>query len=226
LATVVVFRKQVWALLRALPRVPRFLTLLFQKGHLAIGDDPEVWLLILIFVSTAVTGTIGVVFHDPLKATFTSVSLVACTMFVTGCLLFFSQSLSEKRGKSTVTATLKDAALIGLMQGAAILPGLSRSGSTIAAGLFVGFARPFAGEYSFLISLPAILGAVVVESRHGVESLAAPLSSVMTGFSCAFAFGLISLKLLLGWIRAGHLRYFAYYCWGASLVAAFLAFRS
>jgi undecaprenyl-diphosphatase len=223
LAIVVVLRKSVLALLRATGRLPGFLVSLLRRGTAATGEDPEAWTVLLIAATTAVTGTIGIVFKDPLAAAFNSLPLVSATLVLTGFLLFFSRRFSLQRGKPAAQMTLRDALLIGLMQGAAILPGLSRSGTTIATALFLGFDRKLAGEYSFLISLPAIAGAILLESRHGLGDTDVPLSSILTGTLAAFLLGTISLMLLLRWVRSGRLTPFAYYCWSAGLFAAFLA---
>lgn len=225
LAVVIVLRSRVWSLLKAVGRLPRFLTSLFQKEQLAIGDDPEAWTVILIFATTAVTGGIGILFLDPFKEAFNSLPIVSGTLILTGILLFFSRKQVLTEGKSPSGATLRDALIIGAMQGAAILPGLSRSGTTIAAAIFLGFNRRFAGEYSFLISLPAIAGAFILESRHGFGPIESPPVSVAIGIVVALILGVISLKLLLGWIRSGRLTPFAYYCWAVGILAGVLAFR-
>ncbi len=225
-ATVIVFKDSVFKLARSVFRIPTFLKMLFQKGHLAIGDEPEVWTLILISVSTAITGVIGILFHDQFKKAFASLPVVSLTLFTTGTLLFLTRNRVPKGGKTPTLIPLKDACILGFAQGLAILPGLSRSGTTISVALFLGFNRQFAGEYSFLISLPAVAGAVFLESYKGFESLNASMQSLSIGFVMSFLLGTLSLKLLIRWIRSGRLSYFAFYCWMMGTFAAILALKS
>ncbi len=235
LATVVILREQVVQLLRATLRLPRFTRLWFQKGHLAIGDDPEAWTVILILISTAVTGTIGVLFHKQLEEEFSSIRSLDWQFAITGGFLLYAQRKAagpqegkpnkwKMNSKTAVRATPKDAFLIGLAQGIAIIPAISRSGATIAAALLLGFDRKFAGEYSFLIALPAIAGAVVLESRKGLGALGVPPTGAIIGFILSFILGVATLKLLLGWIRGGKLNGFAYYCLAIALFCFVLRF--
>jgi undecaprenyl-diphosphatase len=222
----VVLRAELRSLIAGALRLPQFFLRLFQKGHLAIGDDEEAWTVVLILFATAVTGFIGVTFHDFLKSTFASLIWVSGTLLMNGLLLLFAGRKAEpKKGKTAARATLKDAGLIGLAQGLSILPGISRSGATIASALYLNFDRKFAGEFSFLMSIPAILGALVVESRHGFGQLGVPVWGAIFGFLASFIFGTLTLRLLLGWIRAGKLSTFAYYCLAVALFGFYLAFR-
>ncbi|HLG21011.1 MAG TPA: undecaprenyl-diphosphate phosphatase [Bdellovibrionota bacterium] len=226
LATLVVLRSQVLGLARALFRLPKFARNWFQKGHLAIGDDPEAWTLLLIFVTTVITGSVGVAFHDTFEKAFSTPPVIAAAFSATGFLLFASRNFVRGKGKSAVLATVKDALWIGLAQAFAILPGLSRSGTTLTAALFLGFDRKFAGEYSFLISLPVIAGAALLEIRKGgLDSLNVTWPSAAVGFLASFGLGVLTLRLLLGWIRSGKLTPCAYYCWFAALFTLFLIFR-
>jgi undecaprenyl-diphosphatase len=131
LSIVLIMRQQVFSLLRATVRLPEFTRSWFQKGHLAIGDDPQAWTVILILWATAVTGAIGVAFHDFFERVFHSLWINAVTFALTGVLLWASRNFSKTGGRSYARATLMDATLIGLAQGLAILPALSRSASTI-----------------------------------------------------------------------------------------------
>lgn len=211
LATIIVFRRPIRELLRAVPRLPAFGRAWFQKGHLAIGDDPDAWLLILIAIVTVITGGIGIAFHDEFERMFDSMFLCGLTLILTGALLFAARRIDPKKGKTAVRTTFKDAVILGLAQAAAIVPGLSRSGTTISTGLFLGFSRPYAGEFSFLISLPAIGGAVLLEALKA-DLAAVDGTSFAIGFVASFALGWLSLTLLLRWIRNGKLLGFAVYC--------------
>lgn len=210
-ATVIVFRSSIRRMLTAIPRLPSFGKRWFQKGHLAIGDDPDAWLVILVGIVTAITGSIGVLFHDRFERMFDSIAFCGPSLMLTSALLFFSRSINPKKGKTAARTTLRDAMILGFAQAASIVPGLSRSGTTISTGLFLGFDRSFAGEFSFLISLPAIAGAVLLETLKADFTSIDPVSYGL-GFLASLAMGWISLTLLLSWIRKGQLLGFAVYC--------------
>lgn len=109
--------------------------------------------------------------------------------------------------------TLSDALWIGAVQGAAILPGLSRSGTTIAVGLFAGLDRETAARYSFLLSIPAIIGALVLESSEAMASGFPAASTILLGMSVAAVVGYASLAILIRLVKKGDLYVFAPYCW-------------
>ena len=230
-ATLIVFRKELLHLFKALLRIPTFCRNLFQKGHLAIADDDEAWTCILIIVATFVTGVIGLAFKKQFDDSFTWWWLESVGFFVTGFMLYSTKNLmlesggakQKKEGKAISQVTLKDSILIGIAQAIAILPSISRSGATICTALWLRVNRKFAGEFSFLISMPAIAGALLLESRHGVAIERAQLPSYGVGFILSFISGYISLVYLLKWIRKGKLHYFAYYCWALGIITAFMS---
>src|SRR5262249_14266237 len=155
----------------------------------AAERDPQAWVVLLILATTAVTGAIGVGFHDYFEKQFSNLDDLWWQFAITGIVLFLARHLGEasasRNFKTESRATLLDALWIGLAQGIAIIPAISRSGTTIACALFLGFDRRFAGEYSFLVSLPAIAGAVLLESRK-VTSLGVPLPGALAGFVLSF----------------------------------------
>jgi undecaprenyl-diphosphatase len=114
-----------------------------------------------------------------------------------------------------------DALLIGLAQGMAITPGISRSGATISAGLFCGLDRELSGKFSFLLSIPAILGALFLELRE-IE-LPSKVWANVAGMATAFGVGLLSLKLLMKILKIGRLSHFSYYCWIVGIMMILLA---
>ncbi len=223
LSTLIILRKRVWEILMAVPRFPRFCSSLFQKGHLAIAEDLPSWVLLLVFVTTLVTGILGLTFENVFKSAFSSLKTVAISLSLTGLLLWFTQRIDQKKPKTAARMSISDALWIGLAQTLAIVPGISRSGATISAGLYRGLDRQLAGEYAFLISLPAILGALLLELRHGFTSLGSSWAVAWLGFLFAFLVGLVALHFLLKWIRAGKLSWFSYYCFAASLFTGYLA---
>ena len=108
---------------------------------------------------------------------------------------------------------------IGLMQAVAITPGISRSGSTIAIALLVGVSREEAGKFSFMLAIPAIFGAALLDARH-VSSIPPDMAlNLVFGFIASLAVGVVALKLLLSFVKKGKLHYFAYYCVAAALIS-------
>ena len=148
-------------------------------------------------------------------------AFVACALLVTGCLLYFSDRMAKGR-KTERTALVADALLVGLAQACATVPGLSRSGCTISAGMALGFDRKFAVRYSFLLSLPAVLGAtllkvVKVAAQGGVDMTLLP--KYLVGMAVAGVVGYFSIKLVNLLADKGKFGKFAYYCWIVGVIA-------
>jgi undecaprenyl-diphosphatase len=166
----------------------------------------------LIVIGTIFTGSIGIAFKDSIHRLFESVEIAAAMLLVTGILLFFAD-----RVKNTVRTegdmTITDAVIIGIVQGMALLPGISRSGSTIAFGMFRHINGETAARFSFLLSIPAIIGAMILELGY-VKSVSHHEIIVYTmGMITAAVTGFLALKLLFFMIKKRELRIFAYYCW-------------
>jgi undecaprenyl-diphosphatase len=140
-------------------------------------------------------------------------------LIVTGTMLE-SAELAGSYRKGTDEMTPKDSLIIGLMQAAAIAPGISRSGSTIATGLFLGFNREAAARFSFLLSIPIIAGAAAFDLRHGFSESGVSPAVLATGFMVSAVVGFIAIKFLMNYIRKHSLKIFAYYCWaiGAAVI--------
>ncbi len=151
---------------------------------------------------------------------------VAGALLVTGCLLFASDRVRRGR-KSERSATLVDVILVGIAQAVATCPGISRSGTTITAGCFVGFERKFAVRFSFLLSIPAVLGANLLSLKDaleaGVDWPAVPV--YLAGVAAAAVVGYACIRLLRMIAERGKFGFFAYYCWvvgAATLVLTLL----
>ena len=202
---------------------------LMHKTSAEDGDDTDILAgntergrrtIIAVFVTTIVTGAIGV-FTSKLIPDM-SLKITAGGFIVTAALLIISAFIEKRRKAAQQTFSsasdtpkginIAQAALIGVMQGIGTFPGISRSGSTIAGALFGGLDRAAAGEYSFIVSIPAILGAFVLELKDldkvGTSIGAAP---VIAGCAAAFAWGYISLTVLMKIIKKGRLEWFAAY---------------
>lgn len=153
---------------------------------------------------------------------------VSCALLVTGTLLFTADR-SAKANRSIEDMTWKDALIIGVAQGFATIPGLSRSGCTISAALTLGIQRSFAVRYSFLLSLPAVAGATLLKvfdmMQEGIDNALLPMYGL--GMVIAFVVGFFSIQLVKILADKGKFGAFAYYCWAAgslSLVALFMGY--
>jgi undecaprenyl-diphosphatase len=173
---------------------------------------PEIRLFGLIIVGSIPTALLGLGFRHIADMVFSSVRIVGITLLVTGLLLWLTRGLKAK-GRTVAELTLSDALCIGLMQGVAIVPGISRSGATIAMALFKGVDRETAARYSFLLSVPAIVGAMALELSDVPTSALPPLGPVLLGTCVAAVAGYAALSLLIRLVKRGNLYAFAPYCW-------------
>ncbi len=176
--------------------------------------------VMLIILSTIPTGIIGFVFQDAIEVAGMSLLVPGLCLILTSILLTIADRTTTG-SKKEENATYTDAGLIGIAQGIATLPGLSRSGTTITACLLRGFDRSFAVKYSFIMSIPAVLGAVVLELKDFsmVQVDASTLTGYLVGTVIAGIVGYICIKTMLKVVRGQKFRYFAYYCFAAGLVA-------
>lgn len=171
-------------------------------------------LALLIIVATFLTGVIGVLFKDRIERLFESVETTAVMLLITGLLLFLSDRVKKaEREKNAMNLT--DGIVIGLVQAVALIPGISRSGSTITFGIFRGLRRETAARFSFLLSIPAIAGAAVLKAGDMTQIPAGDLIAMGAGFLSAAGTGFLALKLLFVVINRTGLGFFAYYCWCA-----------
>lgn len=148
---------------------------------------------------------------------------VAVALLFTGCLLFASDRVRKGR-KTERNATMVDALLVGVAQAVATCPGISRSGTTITAGCFVGFDRKFAVRYSFLMSIPAILGANILSLKDALEAgiVWGEVPVYLVGVAVAAVVGYGCIRLLRMIANKGEFGWFAYYCWAVGVVTLIL----
>lgn len=172
---------------------------------------PGLRLLAWMVLGSVPTAVIGLTLEDHFALLFGTPEAVGVALLITGALLFASGRLTQ--GSRDVQAmTWRDALLIGTIQGMAITPGISRSGSTIAAALFLGIDRETAARYSFLLSVPAISGAFLLKLRD-LQALDVSLTPLVAGFLAAALSGYGALVLLLQLVRTGDFSRFCWYVW-------------
>ena len=174
----------------------------------------------LIVLGSIPTAFIGFTFKDQFEALFHNAGTLIITFAITGTLLFLTKF--AKQGATTLMEMpWVTALIIGTVQGLAITPGISRSGSTIAIALFLGLSRDVAAKFSFLLSIPAIGGAMLLMAKD-VNWAEANIPMLLAGALTAAASGYLALKLLLKLVNSGDFSRFAWYCWAMAGVAAFV----
>jgi len=205
-AAVVMFWPDVVRLVRS------FLSLL---GRLATSRrhpiDPFARAALAILVATAVTGALGLAFLKPLERMFESVRGTAYQLIITGAILLWHR----ERGTRTVgDATVRDGLALGVSQAVAIIPGISRSGTTIVAGLGLGFERTEAARLSFLMAIPAVLGAALFSLKDAAKAtgLGYTPAQLIVGGLVAALFGAASIAGFLDVVKRGRLVVFSVYC--------------
>ena len=176
--------------------------------------------LILLIVSTIPTGVIGIAARKLTEDASRALIIPGICLLATAALLFLSDRL-DPVNKIPRDITWKEALIIGIAQGFAVLPGLSRSGATIAACLLCGFGRLFAVKYSFILSLPAILGAALLELKDIPLELADPYQLLIcaAGMAAAAIVGWFCIRTMLAVVKSRKFKYFALYCLAAGIFA-------
>ncbi|MFQ5855916.1 MAG: undecaprenyl-diphosphate phosphatase [Anaerolineae bacterium] len=230
LAVVIYFRDDLSALARAW---------LASIRECSLNPDPDRRLAWLILIGTIPIGLAGLLFENFFEGLFGRPGLAAGLLLVTGLLLIASERWHRPRRQgeggtrrqgerspcplvpsSPCPLTIAGALFIGLAQALAIAPGISRSGATIAAGLLVGLSRQESARFSFLLAMPAILGAGVLQLVDLMESGTAltQLPTLIIGFIAAGVTGYLAIRLLLDYLQRHTLNVFAVYCWIVGLM--------
>lgn len=184
------------------------------KGLFKFQMNDETRYVINIIISMIPIGIVGVFFKDEVEAIFGSgLLVVGCCLLLTAVLLTFSYYY-KPRQKAEISK--KDAFIIGLAQACAVLPGLSRSGSTIATGLLLGDDKAKLAQFSFLMAIPPILGEALLDGMKLMkgEAIAGdiPTLSLIIGFVAAFVSGCLACKWMINIVKKGKLVYFGIYC--------------
>lgn len=186
-------------------------------------QPPHKGLWICILITLIPTGLIAVIFKDFFEKAFSNLSFVACAWFVMGIGLILSERF-QKGQKDLACVHYGDAFWVGLAQGIALAPGISRSGSTILAGMALGLRKETAAKFSFLISVPAVAGAILLDLKRGMAFLISHPAPMVTGFVISAVTGYLAVRWLMGIIQKGQFFFFGYYCVAVSLFSLTFAF--
>ena len=208
--------------------VGRFFRNLFSSGeklpYKRLATSSYKRFVILLIISTIPTAMIGILLKNVVEGVSGNLLVTGICLLGTGGILLLSDYM-EERHKKPKDASYADAAAIGVAQGIATLPGLSRSGSTIMAALLCGFDRKFAVKYSFIMSMPAILGALVLELKDIESGLSgSEIGAYIVGMIFALIVGYVALRLTIKLVMNKYFKYFSFYCFavGAISVIAYI----
>ena len=196
LATIVVFRKQILDLL---------------QGLFKFKYNQQTDFIAKLVVSMIPVAIVGFFFKDKVEELFSSLLVVGCALMVTALLLFLSDRVkARKEGKEI---SFGQALVMGLGQAVAVIPGLSRSGTTISAGLLSGASRNKVAEFSFLMVLVPILGEAFLDLVGGdLAASSISIAPLLLGFVAAFFSGLFACKAMIALVKKAGLKWFAIYC--------------
>jgi len=205
LSTVFVFRKEIWDLIKGV----------FTKSW---NEDKEFALKIVISMIPA--GLIGYFLESKLETLFEGkVVFVAFMLIITGFLLLISDFATDKNRK----VGYKDSLIIGIAQAVALLPGISRSGSTISTSVLLGIKKERAAFFSFIMVLPLIFGKMFKDIMDGVYvNSDISLATMLSGGIAAFIVGVFACKWMVVLVKNSKLRYFAYYCFAVAAISLIL----
>ena len=216
-AICIVFFQEIKTIFMTLVRMPGLAKT--AGGYKSLYEiNEQVRMTALIIIGTIPTALLGILFQKMAHEIFGAIWIVGVMLIVTGLLLWLTRYVNHS-GRPIGRITAKDALVIGIVQGLAILPGISRSGSTISVALFMGVQREVAGRYSFLLSIPAIMGALVLGFDPSISQTTISAKVILLGTISAAMIGFISLKVLLHIVKRGKLYYFAPYCWFVGFAA-------
>ncbi len=206
LSTIVVMWRELWRLL---------------CGFFSRKFNDEQAYVLKILLSMIPAGVVGVLFADKIEALFSSLTFVGAMLLLTALLLTFAY-FAKPRQKETIS--YRDAFIIGLAQAAATMPGLSRSGSTIATGLLLGNKKETVAEFSFIMVIPIILGKMLLDVVSGeFSAMSVDTLPLVAGFIAAFLSGAFACKFMIEVVKRGKLIWFALYCAVVGLIAVVCA---
>jgi len=184
----------------------------FHKG---LQKDQFKKLAWFVIIGTIPAGIAGILFKDFFEGLFNNIVAVGFFLIITGFLLLgseiVSRSVSSRTGLKEMN--IKNSTIVGIAQACAIAPGISRSGATISTGLFLGLERELATRYSFLLSIPAILGAALIQIKDITSVIDVSTVGAISGFIASIISSYLAIKFMLKLIKEKDLLPFAYYCW-------------
>ena len=219
IAIIVFYHQEIWDMLK---EIVGFFHDLRHPSPDAGEPKPARRLVLMIIIATLPL-FIVLPFNDKIEELSNNTLFIGIAFLITGAILLLSDRLQTGR-KSAGTMTVGDAVKIGLVQAVATLPGISRSGSTISAGMATGLDRSFAVNFSFLMSLPAVLGATILETKKAAAAgiAVSSLPAYLIGMVIAGVVGYFAIRLLKILAEKGKFGKFCYYCFGIGILTIIL----
>jgi len=220
-AVVVFFWKEVIQIIKSF--ISSILDLFRGQFTNNLKDDTYKRLSWLLIIGTIPVGISGVLFTKRFEFFYNSVPAVSIFLIINGIILWSAEHV--KRGNKKIKGiSFKNALVIGIFESLALFPGISRSGSSISAGLFSGVDRVCAARFAFLLAIPAITGAIIVEFKDIGALTETNTASIVAAYIAVVIFGFLSIGLLLRIINGTSLRIFSVYCWIVGGLALILSF--
>ena len=189
-----------------------------------LKEDVHKRLAWLLIVGTIPVAIVGILFTKQFEALFNNVVAVGIFLIINGFILVLSEHFATRGDKRVMGLTFKNSLIIGVFESLALFPGISRSGSSISAGLLFGLERQCAARYAFLLAIPAIAGAVIVEYKNIGALTETNTASIIAAYLAVVIFGYLSIGLLIRLIKSTSLRVFAYYCWIVGALTLILSY--
>ncbi len=183
------------------------------KG-LRLDERPTRKLGVFIIAASVPTAIIGFAFNDLFESLYSNILFIGIGFLITGTMLFLSEKFGSN-SRDLDKMNFRNAFFVGVLQGIAIYPGISRSGSTIVGGLTTGLKRELAVRFAFLISIPAIMGSALLEGKDAIEAGVDPavIGPVLAGMAVAAVSGVTAIKAMIKVVSDRKLRYFSFYVW-------------
>jgi len=202
------------------------LLVIFWRDILEMIRKPFSRLTLLVITATIPTAVIGLMFKDIFEELAVSGVTVGWEFLATGVILWIADNIKDRGTKDLGQISFKDALVVGTLQGAAILPAISRSGLTISGAFFQGIVRASAARFSFLVSIPAILGAVVLQGLDLFEGRVETIGTLplIIGTIISAVTGYIAVKWMLSIIQRGSLKVFSVYVWVLGIIILIMQF--
>jgi undecaprenyl-diphosphatase len=220
-AVIIFYRYDVWGLIQACPGLSTIFRQAVPDGENRDASNRRLGILLLI--ANLPTAVIGLIFATSLEQLFATPWTVGIALLITGCTLWsLKGAIAPHNGLSDMH--VGHALLLGVIQGLAITPGISRSGSTIAVALWCGLRQEAAARFSFLMAIPAIIGAMLLKSRELSALSRDQMGLMIVGMLTALVVGYLALRFLLRLLMRGNFWYFAIYCWLVGAAAVLTAF--
>ncbi len=214
LAVLIYFRLELWTVIRGF--------FLYVQDKSAV-NRVHFFFGLYIIVATIITGTFGLLLKNLVVDVMKTPTFIASALAVTGTALVFIERFKKYGSRTEEKMTFLDSIIVGFGQTIAVLPGISRSGSTLVVALWAGLERDTAVRYSFILAIPAILGSTFLTLGDASGAIWSAIGTVpmVVSFLAAFIFSLVGIAWLIDFLKRGKLLYFAIYCYLMALIVFF-----